>query len=172
MATDVHDLLKEHTLERDRIELATGDVLDVKAGLLLVMLIFLAGQMGEVFGGATAAAPKILEWLSALSLVVGGFLSVLQLRPKKYGILSLPSKFEKWLQDLQEHFAHENGTDADVASYAERTEICQANERIEKNVGLNKRKVRLMKACFVCVMASFSANLLGLIVTHLFRLHR
>ena len=165
-------MLKEHTLERDRIELSTGDVLDVKAGLLLVMLIFLAEQLESIFRGDLTLLQKSLEWVSILGLIFGGLLAILQLIPKKYDVLSLPTKYQKWLDELRKHYSEEANPEREVLKFAEEKEITQAIERVEKNRDINKKKVRLAKLCFYCVIASFSANIAVLAIRHLSQLCR
>jgi hypothetical protein len=171
-SAELHKLLKEHTLERDRVELSTGDVLDVKAGLLLIMLIFLAQQIGTVFQGSLSTSQRLLEAVSITGLVIGGLLAIVQLLPKKYSVLSSPSKYEKWLYELRKHYAADTNPEAEVLVLAERTEISQAIERVQKNEALNKGKVRLIKICFFCVMASFAANIATIAFRHLSPLHR
>jgi hypothetical protein len=168
----VRILLKEHTFERDRLELATGDVLDVKAGLLLVMLIFLAEQTEAVFRGDLSALQRWFELISILGLIIGGVTAIVQLLPKQYRVLSSPVKYQKWLHDLRTHFSGDPNPEAEVLGLAERTEIAQAIERIETNEALNKSKVLLIKICFYGVIASFAANIATLISRHLFQLYR
>ncbi len=172
MAETIRNLLKEHALERDRLEFSTGDVLDVKAGLLLVMLIFLAEQAGALFQGMLNSAQVALEWVSILSLIVGGVLAIVQLIPKKYKVLSSPIKYGKWLEDLRAHYSGEQDRDAKTLQLAEHTDIVQAVERTQENIELNRKKVRLVKLCFYCVSLSFAANMLALSIRHLFPSYR
>jgi hypothetical protein len=167
MDPDVYKILKEHTLERDRIELSTGDVLDVKAGLLLVMLVFLAEQTSNIFQANLNTFQALLEWVSILGLIIGGLLAVVQLTPKKYSVLSYPGAYEKWLRGLRNLFSEEVNPDAEVMRVVEDAEISQAVERIDRNLALNRNKVRLIKLCFYCVMTTFLANIVMLASTHL-----
>ncbi len=154
------------------MEFSTGDVLDVKAGLLLVMLIFLAEQAGALFQGTLSSAQVALEWVSILSLIVGGVLAIVQLIPKKYSVLSSPIKYGKWLEDLQVHYSGEQDPDAKALQLAEHTDTVQAVERVQGNIALNKKKVLLVKLCFYCVSVSFAANMLALTIRHLFPSYR
>jgi hypothetical protein len=164
--------MKEHALERDRLELAAGDVLDVKAGLLLVMLIFLAGQAESVFQGSPNLPNRILAWVSILSLILGGVLAIVQLIPKKYSVLSSPIRYGKWLEDLRTHYSQEQDPEEKAVQLAEHTDIVQTVERVEANVALNKRKVLLVNLCFYCVSVSFAANMATLTLRHLFPSYR
>jgi hypothetical protein len=172
MDSDVYKILKEHTLERDRIELSTGDVLDVKAGLLLVMLVFLAEQTSNIFQANLNAFQAFLDWVSILGLIIGGLLAVVQLMPKKYSVLSYPGAYEKWLHGLRSLYSEEKNPEAEVMRVAEDAEISQAVERIDRNLELNRNKIRLIKLCFYCVIATFLANIVMLASTRLFPLCR
>ena len=146
--------------------------MDVKAGLLLVMLVFLAEQAGTLFQGRLDRFETVLEWVSILSLIAGGILAIVQLIPKKYKVLSSPIKYGKWLDDLKAHYSKEQDPEANALQFAEHTDIVQAVERVEENIELNRKKVLLVKLCFYCVSVSLTANLLCLAFRHLFPSYR
>ncbi len=166
----IRKLLKERTLDRDRIEFATGDVLDVKAGFVLAVLTFLAGQAIDLFKDVHGPFQVALMAISLGAVTVGAVLALVQWFPAKYRVLSEPAKYRPWLKDLLKRHSERKVPESETLAYLEDVEISQATERIDKNAALNKRKLRWMKSCFACVFISLFANLLTLASRHLFPL--
>jgi hypothetical protein len=156
----IRNILKERTLERDRIEYERGDALDVKAGLVLVVLTFLAGQTIDLSKDILGRTDMALVVISTVAVIVGTVSALWQWLPVKYGVLSHPAKYKPWLEDLIKRHLARNLPDNDTVAHLENLEISQATERINTNIAISKKKLRLMKACFICVFLSLLANLL------------
>lgn len=164
----IRNILKERTLERDRLEFFAGDVLDVKAGLVLVVLTFLAGQASDLFKDAHGCVEITLVSVSLGAVTLGALLALWQWFPVKYGVLSRPIEYRPWLETVLKGHSERKVPEADTVSKLENIEISQASERIETNRTLNKNKLRLMKGCFACVFISLLANVAAVAVRHLF----
>lgn len=165
-------LLKERSLERDRIAFSTGDVLDIKAGLVLVILVFLAGQATDLFKDACGSVETVSVVVSLGAVTVGALLALVQWLPAKYRVLSEPAKYRPWLEDTLQRHSERKVAESDTLAYLENIEIDQATERVSINIALNEKKLRWMKGSFVCVFVSLFANILAVAIRHLFPLCR
>jgi len=166
----IRKLLTKRTLERDRIEYTVGDVLDVKAGLVLAILVFLAGQAIDLFKDAHESVEISLLAISLVAIIIGAIFALVQWFPRRYSVVSHPAKYRPWLEDLFRRFAAQNVSEADTLEHLEKVELDQASSRIDINIRHNRKKMLMMKGCFACVFISLFANLATVAVRHLFPL--
>jgi hypothetical protein len=179
--------------ERDRQEFALGDTLDIKTGLILAALTFLAIQSGDLIKEcitfaqwktqiavllaghlipATAVLGVVLwtiQIVSILALIVGGVLSVAVLKPRYYDREASPKKYHDWIIGIEEYreaYPHTDTKPVTVQTLAAHRLECAINS-VQANLATNKRKSDLMEWAFGCVAVSFAANIITLI-THLF----
>jgi hypothetical protein len=156
----------EYVYERDRAEFSLGDTLDIKAGLILACLTFLAIQAGELSRQPLNQYQIIAQGISIMSLIAGGFLSVAVLWPYKYYREATPDKYDSWIEQMESYRAnHPEATAVDHALTGAR--LSAAKQRILLNGSINKRKSTLMFAAFGATVVSFMANILTL-ARHLF----
>jgi len=71
--------LSEYIYERDRHEFNLGDTLDIKTGLLLASLTFLAIQSGGLIGPGLTFTQSLAQSLAILFQVLGGVFCVAEL---------------------------------------------------------------------------------------------
>lgn len=156
----------EYVHERDRAEFSLGDTLDIKAGLILACLTFLAIQAGELLRQPLNQYQIIAQGVSIMALIVGGSLSVAVLWPYKYYREATPDKYDSWIEQMEAYRANhpEVMTVEDALSSAR---LSAAKERILLNGSINRRKSSLMFAAFGATVISFTANILTL-ARHLF----
>ncbi len=155
---ELQKLWWERIFERDRDEFSFGDTLDVKTGLILVILIFLAGQSTEFFRSSITFFERCLQYLSIVSLIIGGAYAVLELWPRSFLKEAEPQEYDNRLALLTAYYADE--PDADFAltmAFEERVEA--AHKRISRNSANNKRKSKLLNQSFYFVIFSLAANL-------------
>jgi hypothetical protein len=169
---NVRKALKEHALGRDTLELGCGDALDIKAGLVLVVLTFLAGQAVDLFKDVHGLFSTGMEALSVGAVGIGALAALVQWFPRKYRILSHPTSYKNWLEKLVTAHSGTGIEERETLKYIENIEIAQAIERVDENRRLNERKLFLMKICFICVFVALLANVAMLASRHLFPLCR
>lgn len=183
MATiEVMRAVESAAFERDQQEFALGDTLDIKTGLILAGLTFLAILSSDlmkstgishveawaVLRGSATVNIAFIQWAaqfaSVLAIIVGGIYSVLVLFPRDYDREPAPSKYLSWISDTEKYRETypEEGAEPVTAErlLAKRVENAVAN--IQTNLTLNKRKSQLMFVAFTCMSASFAANILTL----------
>ena len=105
MEANLTNALFEYVQERDRNEFALGDVLDVKTGLVLAGLTFLAIQSGDFIKPGLPLCQMVAQIISVSALVVGGILAVCELWPRDYDREATPEKYEAWFADTDKYKA-------------------------------------------------------------------
>lgn len=164
METDLINVLSEYVQERDRNEFALGDTLDVKTGLILAGLTFLAIQSGDFIKPGLPLYQMVAQAISVLALVVGGILAVCELWPRDYDRETTPEKYEAWIAETEKYRAEHPDTASITADKLVLTRLESAKERVQTNLAINKLKSRLMFASFYCVATAFAANIATLIM--------
>jgi hypothetical protein len=150
--------LAEYTYERDRAEFSLGDTLDIKTGLILACLTFLAIQLSEFMKQAPLPYQTVIEYISVAALIVGGVFCVLVLLPREYSREAAPTKYAAWIKDLEAY--RREYPDAQVTDEAFiEARIASANDRIEINGAINRRKSKFMFIAFWAAIVSFVANI-------------
>ena len=183
MATmEVMRAVESAAFERDQQEFALGDTLDIKTGLILAALTFLAIQTGDLmksagvshvqvlatFAGNAPMSSAFIQWLaqfvSVLALIVGGIYSILVLKPRDYDREPPPNKYMNWIRDTDKY--RETYPEAEVEPVtaeklnAKRIENAIAN--VQNNIAHNTLKSNLMFKAFTCAAVAFAANVLTL----------
>jgi hypothetical protein len=95
--------LFEYVQERDRAEFALGDTLDVKTGLVLAGLTFLAIQSGDFIKPDLPLSQIVAQAISVLAMIVGGILAVCELWPRDYDREATPEKYEAWFAKTEKY---------------------------------------------------------------------
>jgi hypothetical protein len=179
---EVMRAIESVAFERDQQEFALGDTLDIKTGLILTGLTFLAIltsdlmkstgishiEVWSVLRGSAAINIAFLEWIalfvSVLAIVIGGIYSVRVLAPCDYDREPAPSKYLNWINDTEKYReAYPEAGAAPVTAenlIAKRVENAVAN--VQTNLALNERKSSLMFIAFNCMAVSFAVNVLTL----------
>jgi hypothetical protein len=164
MATDLIKVLFEYVQERDRNEFALGDTLDVKTGLILAGLTFLAIQCGDFIKPHLPLGQTIAQAVSVLALVVGGVLAVCELWPRDYDREATPEKYEAWIADTEKYQQEHPETSAITADRLVMIRLESAKKRVQVNLAINNLKSRLMFASFYCLATAFAANIVTLVM--------
>ena len=145
--------------ERDRQEFSLGDALDMKTGLILAVLTFLALQSGELIHSGLPLFQRIVQYISIGSLVLGGILAALELRPANYDREATPEKYLDWLEKQEVA-----GNPELIARTLANGRLTRAMERVRSNLAVNKRKSQFMTASFIFALMSFVANIVTLFI--------
>jgi len=184
-ATEDLRAVESVAFERDQQEFALGDTLDIKTGLILASLTFLAILSGDLMKSSgishvecwamlTDKQPMItgafLQWLaqlvSVLAIIVGGTYSVLVLYPRDYDREPPPSKYVSWIADMEKYRADYPNANVQPVTADDLTaaRIDNAIANVKKNGDNNKRKSSLMFVAFLCTVISFGANVFTLAI--------
>jgi hypothetical protein len=167
MSCEISQLNADYTFKRDEHEFALCDSLDVKASIILVILVFLAEQSDKFFQAGVVGCARMLQYVSVSALIIGGICAVLELWPRDYGTEGTPQKYDDWLAKLREHYASSANADELVLEQVVLGRAKRAKERAEANIATNKLKTRFLYASFLFIVVSLTANLLTL-ATRLF----
>lgn len=163
MSFETNKLNAEYTFKRDEHEFSLCDSLDVKASIILVILVFLAAQSDEFFRAGVAGCARVLQYISVGALILGGIGAVIELWPRDYGTEGSPQKYENWLTELDQHYAKSDNPDKLVLEQVVIGRAKRAKERAEVNIATNKRKTKFLYASFWFVVISLAANLATLV---------
>ncbi|MBK5293322.1 MAG: hypothetical protein JJE04_16820 [Acidobacteriia bacterium] len=150
--------LSEYVFERDRIEFSLGDTLDMKTGLLLAGLTFLAIQSSSLMA-STPPLPRaqfILQALSIAFIVLGGIFCAIELWPRDYMREAMPDEYEVWIAGLDEY--RKQYPDVEIPGLPA-ARFSSAKQRIQTNGAINKKKSAFMFLAFYSTVAAFAANL-------------
>lgn len=153
--------LSEYIYERDRQEFSLGDTLDIKTGVLLASLTFLAIQSGSLIGAGSSLAQSVVQVMSIFFEAVGGICCVIELWPRDYMREAMPDEYEAWILSMDRY--HVQYPDASIPALPEARAV-KAKQRIGINGAINKAKSTSMFIAFYCVALAFSANLATLVI--------
>ena len=155
--------ISEYAFQRDQQEFNLGDTLDIKTGLILAALTFLAIQSAELL------KPGITSWVAALqtgsivALALGGISIVYELFPRDYSRDRTPQEYTIWIEQKMAA-GHE---ESEMPNIVAELRLKLVNERIAKNLAINSKKSKTMYIAFLCTMVAFGLNLITLLL-HLF----
>ena len=158
---EVLNALEPLVCERDRQEFALGDTLDIKTGLILAGLTFLALQSGELIHSGLPLLQKIVQYISVGSLILGGVFAALELRPSDYDREATPDKYLSW---LEEESRKVSGNPEAIAQRLTNGRVERVIERINTNLSVNQRKSQFMVRSFKFALLSFAANIVTLAI--------
>jgi hypothetical protein len=157
---EVLNAIEPLAYERDRQEFALGDTLDIKTGLILAALTFLAIQSGDLIHAGLPSCQLVLQYISVAALIFGGVLATIELWPVDYDREATPDMYLNWLEAQSRG---STGQEA-VTSLLTRERLEWALKRISTNLAANKRKSRFMRWSFLFVVLSFAANVATLVI--------
>jgi hypothetical protein len=161
-AREVLDVMEPLVYERERQEFALGDTLDIKTGLILAALTFLAIQSGELIHSGLSLSQHVAQYVSVAALIIGGCFAAIELYPIDYDREATPDKYFNWLETVRDTLAGK--AEANFAEQVAEARIKRAMKRVNNNLAANKRKSKWMIASFFCALLSFAANILTLTI--------
>lgn len=155
--------ISEYAFQRDQVEFALGDTLDIKTGLILAALTFLAIQSGDLIKPGLPIYQNFMEAISVLCLVLSGSFCVYELLPRDYDRDRTPEEYIDWIE-RKKAAGHE---DSEMPSIVADMRLKLANQRIANNFAINAKKSKAMNTAFVFMVIAFGLNILTLL-TRLF----
>lgn len=152
------ETISEYAFQRDLQEFSLGDTLDIKTGLILAALTFLAIQSGEFIKPGLTTAQAALQTLSITCLVISGVFVVCELKPRDYDREPSPDAYLSWIEQLKA-----SGVDAaEIPQRIAAHRLRLANQRVTTNAAINVAKAKWMNLAFWFSIASFALNVITL----------
>jgi hypothetical protein len=167
MSFRISDLREQYIFERDKIEFALADTLDVKTSVILIVIVFLAEQSRHFLESNPSYYMHWIQFASVTALVLAGIFAVFELCPRDYWQADTPTRWDEWIAKLKAHYSESDNPDSLVLEQAMEGHTEMARKRTEKNILTNKRKAVYLQIAFWFTIASFTLNLLTLVM-HLF----
>jgi hypothetical protein len=141
MQKEILDAIWEEMKRLDEINFQAGDVLDVKASIILVVLTLLGGLSTTVLSlQNTPETAKILQVFAVCGISIAVIYTLLALRPCNFQIPSKPGTWEDYIEKLsKEHNGHSEVVLREFNATRKRVYV--------KRIGTNK-KIAEKKAAF------------------------
>lgn len=163
MQIELMKSLLEYSADRAKKEFDLGDTLDVKTGLILAALTFLAIQSGDfIKEGHMPIQQVVAQAISVLAMIVGGGLCGFELWPRDYDREPQPIKYKAWIEEtaagMAEHPEWRPVTPEALIS----ARLNSAISSVDTNLKINKEKSTFMFVAFGCALVAFAANIVTL----------
>ena len=152
--------ISEYAFQRDKQEFNLGDTLDIKTGLILAALTFLAIQSGELLKPGVTPLEALLQMFSIAALTLGGVFVVYELKPRDYSREEPPLAYISWAEKLKSEGVDESAIRQRIAD----RRLNLANERVATNLAINIKKARAMNKAFWFTVTAFGLNLFTLVL--------
>lgn len=164
--------LTKYVFERDQHEFSLGDTFDIKTGLILASLTFLAIQSGDLLKSGLIHLPveqRIMQVISLIALTIGGVFCALELWPRDYDREAMPDGYERWIAETEEYRIAYPETDSGPVTedMVRSARLTSAKLRLAKNSTTNLKKSRYLFVAFYSAIVAFGANIVTLAM-HLF----
>lgn len=126
---------------KDGVAVNLGDTLDVKASILLALIVFLATQTAYFLEGSPAGFLRFLLFSSAVLLGAATACSFLELWPREYFLLSPEKILSDRVVELRDFYsANEGFSGEEMIQELTENEVEWARKRISCNQKINRRK--------------------------------
>ncbi|MGA7856039.1 MAG: hypothetical protein WCA15_22150 [Candidatus Acidiferrales bacterium] len=159
------EVLRDDTEKLDELYYQLGDVLDVKASIILVLVTLLGAVSGQVLSlQALSPALKFLQVISVVSLGAAVILTILALRISRFYASPLPSE---WAQSLMDwHLYYSNYPDSEDLLWEHFSQVRDelTLERVTKNRILTQQKSALNKWALRATTLALAFEFLSLVL--------
>jgi hypothetical protein len=154
--------LYDSAKRKEAHEIALGDVLDVKASIVLVVIAFL----GTVSGGIlSAASPRVwVKWLQIVVVITLALASIFGFRalwPADYWLEDFPDKYKNWIGELESYY-EVHGLAGPLQDLILGEDLKTVAKRIDKNHQLNARKSLWLFRSFRLLVPALTAEVISL----------
>jgi hypothetical protein len=140
------DALRADAAKLDELYYQLADVLDVKASIILVLVILLGTISGQVLALKNLSpALKYLQMLSVLSLGISVVLTILALRISRFYAAPAPEEWTRSLLEWRGHYAPYEQADELIWEHFSEVRDSLTLERIKLNRRLTQKKSSLNK---------------------------
>jgi hypothetical protein len=154
------DGLEQAYLERlqdnDHSAFGLGDTIDAKAGLALIVVVFLADQTAAfLMSSQLTQHGHVAQWIASMALALAGGCCIAAMWPRDYASEDAMG-WDGWIKKLRDNHP---GDDAAVARAFFDGRVKLIKERITENRRICKAKGRLVHAAFWLSAAALALNL-------------
>jgi hypothetical protein len=164
MRKELADYVAEEAKRLDEISYQAGDVLDVKASIVLLVVTFLGTLSGQIVSVPDLPPiVKIIQVIAVAALCMSGLLTIAALWPRDFDIPRDPKKLALYVNALVEHFSDKPKPEDLALQWYEQARVDSVIDRITTNRGFASSKSRLNKWAFYAVAASLLAELISLL---------
>jgi hypothetical protein len=162
--TSILESLRTDVRSRDEAEFSLGDTLDVKASILLIVVIFLAGITSGLLTSEGSRGHPLLLWIQLLCaafLIVSGVLIIYVIWPRTY-LMEDENRASKLLDYFAEYPAAE--IEPSVGTQILKEDISKAVERVTHNHAINLEKSRALSYAFYTALPALIIELLSTVM--------
>jgi hypothetical protein len=164
MNKEIKDAIAEHEKRLDELFFQLGDVLDVKASIILVVISFLGAISGQLL--VLHDLPYLIRGIqivAVLALAGGVFATVRSLWPRVFDAPPDTAEWMEYLQQLEKYFAGKDDASELVANDFLQAIAQRRQERIARNRALTTTKSNLNAWAFRATVVAASAEAVSLI---------
>lgn len=169
---EIADLVADDAKRLDEIIFQTGDVLDVKASIILVAVTFLATLSGEILTVSDLpVAIKVIQVIAVVAVSIAGVLTVCALWPRQFDVPPSPTRTSAYAEQLQQYFRGKLNADELLVEDLRKDAMEIRLERIATNRRLAVSKSRFNKFAFYSIGVAVCAELASLLWLAFWHLH-
>ncbi|HXT69558.1 MAG TPA: hypothetical protein VN700_07375 [Vicinamibacterales bacterium] len=136
----------DRLLANDEAAYGLGDTIDTKAGLALVVVVFLAEQTGSFLMARSSLTHDglVAQWGAAFALALAGTCCIAAMWPRDFAAEDA-TDWDEWMQRLRHNHP---GDDAAVSRAFFEGRVKSVKERIRDNRAICREKANLTHAAF------------------------
>lgn len=164
MKEEIENAIAEHEKRLDELFYQLGDVLDVKASIIFVVISFLGAISGQVL--LTPDLPyliKGIQIIAVLALAAGVFATVWSLWPRIFDVPPDTAAWLAYLEELERYFAGKDNASELLLKEFNKGVSDRRQESIAKNRALTKVKADLNEWAFRGTVVAASAEAISLV---------
>lgn len=173
MKKEIEDSLAQEQKRLDELFFQLGDVLDVKASIILVVITFLGTISSQVL--VVPNLPNLIKGIQIIAVLALGFglvATVWSLWPRAFEAPQDAAEWLDYLQKLEKHYAGKDDTSELVAKDFSQDMARRRQDRITRNRALAKTKAKFNNVAFRATVVAASAeavSLVWLVFSHLLK---
>ena len=157
-------ILLDVAYRRDIFETDLGRTLDIKASILLVVIVFLATLSSNMIFVQLGFYIRLGQFFSIGLLSIATVLAIAELWPRDYQRENMPELWEAWIADLEKLYEGQAEKETRVLGETVRGRAERAKERVIANRRINETKSHLLFRSFRFTVLSMAIELMSLIV--------
>ena len=157
-------ILLDVAYKRDIFETDLGRTLDIKASILLVVIVFLATLSSNMVFLQLGFYIRLGQFFSVGLLSIATVLAIAELWPRDYQRENMPELWEAWITGLERHYKGQTEKETRVLGEAVRGRAERAKERVIANRRTNETKSDLLIWSFRFTVLSMAIELMRLMV--------
>ena len=164
MNKEIESVIAEHEKRLDELFFQLGDVLDVKASIILVVISFLGAISGQVLLVPDLAyLIKGMQVIAVLSLAGGVFATVRSLWPREFEAPPDTAEWLNYLRELEAYFVGKGNAEELITKEFSESISKRRQERIAKNRAMTQKKAKLNDWAFRGTVVAASTEAVSLI---------